>query len=103
MKMNNTTHEVLLIASMIQSFCCIVFLPDFKIQVFNSHQFYMDKFFLISENSASLPDFSHPLIHCGIIVSIITVVLNPFIQHSLPFNKATSSYIMFIPLPLNIP
>lgn len=46
------------------------FIPDFKIQMFNSHQFYMDKYLLKSENTVSLPDFSHPLIHWGIIVSI---------------------------------
>lgn len=71
--------------------------------MFNSHQFYMDKYFLKSENTAPLPDFSHLCFIVGLLWASVTAVLNPFVQLSLPSNKASSTYITSIPIALGCP
>lgn len=103
MKINNTTHEILLIASMIQSFCCIVFYQILKFRCLILINF---TWINTSWNQKTQLLFLISVILwfiVGLLWASVTAVLNPFIQHSFPSNKASSSYIMSIPLALECP
>lgn len=101
--MNNTTHESLLIAGKIQGFCRIVFYQILKFRCLILINFtwinttWNQKTQLLFLNSVIL------WFIVELLWASVTAVLNPFIQLSLPSNKASSSYIMSIPFALECP
>lgn len=96
--MNHTTHEIALIASMIQSFCCIVFYQILKFRCLILINF---TWMNTSWNQKTQLLFMISVILwfiVGLLWASVTTFLNPFIQLSLPSNKASSTNIMSLAL-----
>lgn len=102
--MNNTTHEILLIASMILSFCCIVFYQILKFRCIILINFtWINTYGNQKTQFLFLISFILWFIG-GLLWASVTAVLNLFIQLSLPSKRAViltscqSQLFIFVPV-----